>query len=103
MRAFPDTPINIEIKGRTKAEEDAEYVENAEVLARAAGRTARRDMIVVSFKQQAVDRFHELAPAIGDGAGHRRVGRVPARRRLAGRRRGRVPAPDHLRSSATRR
>ena len=26
-------PINIEIKGRTPAEEDAEYVRNAEVLA----------------------------------------------------------------------
>src|SRR5215213_2764198 len=33
LAAFPRTPINIEIKGRTKAEEDAEYVENAEVLA----------------------------------------------------------------------
>jgi glycerophosphoryl diester phosphodiesterase len=64
MRAFPRTPINIEIKGRTKAEADAEYVQNAEVLAGLLAKTERRDLIVVSFKQPAVDRFHELAPAI---------------------------------------
>src|SRR5215218_5850424 len=34
LRAFPNTPINIEVKGRTKEEEAAEYVYNAEVLAR---------------------------------------------------------------------
>ncbi|HTE63011.1 MAG TPA: glycerophosphodiester phosphodiesterase family protein [Solirubrobacteraceae bacterium] len=64
MKAFPRTPINIEIKGRTKAEADAEYLQNAEVLAGLLGKSARRDLIVVSFNQQAVDRFHELAPAI---------------------------------------
>jgi len=64
MRAFPRTPINIEIKGRTKAEETAEYVRNAEVLAAALDGTSRRDLIVVSFVQAAVDRFHALAPAI---------------------------------------
>jgi glycerophosphoryl diester phosphodiesterase len=64
MQAFPRTPINIEIKGRTKAEADAEYVQNAEVLAGLLAKTKRRDLIVVSFKQPAVDRFHELAPAI---------------------------------------
>src|SRR5829696_7787993 len=64
MRAFPRTPINIEIKGRTKAEETAEYVRNAEVLAAALAATSRRDLIVVSFVQAAVDRFHALAPAI---------------------------------------
>ena len=64
MRAFPDIPINIEIKGRTPAEEDAEYVRNAEVLARLLRGTSRRDLIVVSFKQAAVDRFHELVPRI---------------------------------------
>jgi glycerophosphoryl diester phosphodiesterase len=64
MQAFPRTPINIEIKGRTKAEADAEYVQNAEVLAGLLAKTKRRDLIVVSFKQPAVVRFHELAPAI---------------------------------------
>ncbi len=64
MRAFPRTPINVEIKGRTPEEADAEYVQNAEVLARLLRRTKRRDLIVVSFKQPAVDRFHELVPGI---------------------------------------
>jgi glycerophosphoryl diester phosphodiesterase len=69
LKAFPDTPITIEIKGRTKAEEDAEYVENAEVLARLLRKTGRTDLIVTSFRQQAVDRFHALAPAIGTAPG----------------------------------
>lgn len=63
LRAFPRTPINVEIKGRTKVEADAEYVRNAEVLARLLKGERRRDVIVVSFKQPAVDRFHALAPA----------------------------------------
>ena len=65
MRAFPRTPINVEIKGRTPDEETAEYVKNAEVLARLLENTRRRDLIVVSFEQEAVDRFHELVPRIG--------------------------------------
>ena len=69
MRAFPRTPINIEIKGRTKAEAVEEYVRNAEVLAKQLRGSPRRDLIVVSFKQQAVDRFHQLAPAIAVAPG----------------------------------
>jgi glycerophosphoryl diester phosphodiesterase len=65
MNAFPRTPINIEIKGRTEAEEPAEYVENAEALAALLSKTKRRDLIVASFQQPAIDRFHELAPDIG--------------------------------------
>jgi glycerophosphoryl diester phosphodiesterase len=65
MRAFPRTPINVEIKGRTPDEETAEYVKNAEVLARLMKKTSRRDLIVVSFQQEAVDRFHALVPRIG--------------------------------------
>jgi glycerophosphoryl diester phosphodiesterase len=64
LKAFPRTPINIEIKGRTPDEETAEYVQNAEVLARLLKNTKRRNLIVVSFQQAAVDRFHELAPRI---------------------------------------
>ena len=64
LKAFPRTPINVEIKGRTEAEEPAEYVENAEALATVLRRTQRRDIIVVSFQQPAVDRFHALAPEI---------------------------------------
>ena len=64
MRAFPRTPINIEIKGRTPAEKTEEYVRNAEVLARLLDDTRRRDLIVASFRQAAVERFHELVPRI---------------------------------------
>jgi glycerophosphoryl diester phosphodiesterase len=64
MKAFPRTPINVEIKGRTPDEADAEYVRNAEVLARLLRNTKRRDLIVASFRQKALDRFHELVPRI---------------------------------------
>jgi glycerophosphoryl diester phosphodiesterase len=69
LRAFPRTPINIEIKGRTKQEETAEYVRNAEVLARELADVKRDDLIVASFQQPAVDRFHELVPRIGNAPG----------------------------------
>ena len=62
LRVFPHTPINIEIKGRTKKEETSEYLRNARFLARALRRVRRRDLIVVSFRQAAVDRFHALLP-----------------------------------------
>jgi glycerophosphoryl diester phosphodiesterase len=39
------------------------------VLAELLRGSSRRDLIVVSFKQQAVDRFHQLAPAIGVAPG----------------------------------
>jgi glycerophosphoryl diester phosphodiesterase len=64
MRAFPRTPINVEIKGRTPAEDESEYLQNAEVLAKLLKGTKRRDLIVVSFRQSAVERFHSLVPAI---------------------------------------
>ena len=69
MRAFPRTPINIEIKGRTPAEDTSEYIQNANVLARLLKHTSRRDLIVVSFKQEAVDRFHKLDPKIDTAPG----------------------------------
>jgi glycerophosphoryl diester phosphodiesterase len=64
LKAFPRAPINIEIKGRTPDEATEEYVQNAEVLARLLKNTKRRNLIVVSFQQAAVDRFHELAPRV---------------------------------------
>jgi glycerophosphoryl diester phosphodiesterase len=64
IKAFPHTPINVEIKARTPAETDAEYVRNAEVLAGLLRDTKRRDLIVASFRQAALVRFHELAPRI---------------------------------------
>jgi glycerophosphoryl diester phosphodiesterase len=64
LRAFPHTPINVEIKGRTKAEALQEYLTNADALARTLKGIKRRDVIVVSFKQEAVDRFHQLVPQL---------------------------------------
>ncbi|MGZ6694195.1 MAG: glycerophosphodiester phosphodiesterase family protein [Solirubrobacteraceae bacterium] len=69
LRAFPHTPINIEIKGRTKAEAVSEYLTNADALARTLKGVTRKDIIVVSFKQEAVDRFHELRPNISVAPG----------------------------------
>jgi glycerophosphoryl diester phosphodiesterase len=69
LRAFPKTPINIEVKGRTEEEDTSEYVYNAEVLARELAGVERDDLIVVSFHQAAVDRFHELQPTIGVAPG----------------------------------
>jgi len=69
MKAFPTTPINVEIKGRTPAEQIAGYVTNAEVLAKLLKTSKRRDIIVVSFIDDAVARFHELAPAFGTSPG----------------------------------
>ncbi len=64
LRTFPHTPINIEIKGRTPTEDVSEYLQNADVLANLLKRTKRKDLIVVSFQQAAVDRFHSLDPNI---------------------------------------
>ena len=62
MRRFPRTPINIEIKGRD--DDPAQFLRNAELLAAELQGTGRRDLIVVSFNQAAVDRFHALVPAV---------------------------------------
>jgi glycerophosphoryl diester phosphodiesterase len=62
LRAFPRTPINIEIKGR--GSDQALFDRNADLLAALLGQTRRRDLIVVSFNQAAIDRFHAQVPAI---------------------------------------
>jgi glycerophosphoryl diester phosphodiesterase len=62
LRRFPRTPINIEIKGRD--DDPAQFLRNAELLAAMLDGTRRRDLIVVSFNQAAVDRFHELVPEL---------------------------------------
>ena len=85
LRAFPHTPINVEIKGRTKKEELSEYLTNADALARTLKGVTRKDLIVVSFKQEAVDRFHQLrpnisvAPGIGGSADYLLGGKSPGR------------------------
>ena len=62
LRAFPHTAITIEIKARD--DDPAQFLHNAELLAALLDATPRRDLIVVSFDQRAVDRFHELVPAV---------------------------------------
>ena len=64
LKAFPHTPINLEIKGRTTTEAIDEYLTNARVLAAELKKVKRKDIIVVSFKQPAVDEFHKLAPQV---------------------------------------
>ncbi len=56
--AYPDVPVNIEIKGRTQQEK----FRVADLLARFLKGAGRSDVIVVSFDQAAVDRFHAAAP-----------------------------------------
>lgn len=64
MGTYPQVPINIEIKGAADTDV-ASFMRNAEALARflnALGRT--EGVMVVSFNDAALDRFHQLAPQI---------------------------------------
>lgn len=63
LDTFPSTPINIEIKVPT----DPEGIRIAEALAALLNEpkyASRRDIVVVSFKQPPLVRFHELAPNV---------------------------------------
>ena len=66
LEAFPDTPVNIEIKGSGTPES---YLEAAEVLGDRLASTERDDLIVGSFSDDALARFHELAPDVDMSAG----------------------------------
>jgi glycerophosphoryl diester phosphodiesterase len=61
--AFPHVPINIEIKGKSDADAQS-FLRNAEALAAFLNKAGRTDVIVVSFHDEAIDHFHELAPQI---------------------------------------
>ena len=63
FRRFPKIPINIEIKGNADTDQ-ASFNRNADLLAALMNRTRRRNVIVVSFNQAAVDRFHSQAPQV---------------------------------------
>jgi glycerophosphoryl diester phosphodiesterase len=63
LAAFPDVPLNVEIKGQSDSN-NWSFLHNAEIVADLLRRSGRTDVIVVSFNQQAVDRFHQLAPAV---------------------------------------
>jgi glycerophosphoryl diester phosphodiesterase len=62
LKAFPHTPINIEIKSRD--DDPAQFLHNADLLAAMLNNTHRKDLIVVSFNQDAVDRFHAQVPQV---------------------------------------
>jgi len=63
LRAFPNVPINIEIKGRGDTDLES-FNANADRLVALLRRVPHRDLIVVSFQQTAVDRFHAAMPEI---------------------------------------
>ena len=65
LLAYPDIPINIEIKGTGDSDVDS-FLHNAELLAAELNRLGRSaGVIVASFNDAALVRFHELAPDVG--------------------------------------
>ncbi len=63
LSAFPRTPMNVEIKG-VDGKDLAVYAHGADVLAALLVKSRRTDVIVTSFEQSAIDRFHVLAPKV---------------------------------------
>jgi glycerophosphoryl diester phosphodiesterase len=64
MRAYPDVPINIEIKGASDVDL-ASFLGNAEALAEFLNGLGRTEgIIVASFNDLALTHFHQLAPSI---------------------------------------
>lgn len=63
FKAFPDTPINIEIKG-TADDDLASYQRTGGLLASFLKKSGRTDVIVTSFNDTALAQFHTLAPQI---------------------------------------
>lgn len=77
--AFPDVPTNIEIKGKTQEEK----FQVADLLADFLKKSGRTDVIIASFDQAAIDRFHKAAPKIDvapgvDGISGFLLGGIPA-------------------------
>ena len=66
LERFPDTPVNIEIKGTGTPQS---FLDTAEVLAEQLDGTEQTNLIVGSFSDDALVRFHELAPGISMSAG----------------------------------
>jgi glycerophosphoryl diester phosphodiesterase len=64
LATFPHVPVNIEIKG-TSDTDPKSFLHNAELLATTLNQIQRKDIIVTSFNDAAVARFHELAPGFG--------------------------------------
>ncbi len=61
LEAFPDTPLNVDMKSNS---DPSVSLAAAEALAEIMNRYPERseDVIVASFDQRAIERFHELAP-----------------------------------------
>jgi glycerophosphoryl diester phosphodiesterase len=69
LRAYPNVPINIEIKGKADTD-NASFFRNADLLAALLNRIGRTDgIIVASFNDAALDRFHAQAPQIAMAPG----------------------------------
>lgn len=66
LEEFPDTPVNVEIKGSGTPQS---YLDTAEVLGQQLEGSDRDDLIVGSFSDEALVRFHELAPDVDMSAG----------------------------------
>ncbi len=66
LAAFPDMPVNIEIKGSGTEES---YLACARELAAQLNDSGRTDVIVGSFSDEALALFHELAPQVPMSAG----------------------------------
>lgn len=62
--AFPDTPINIEIKGTSDLDLPS-YLRTGRLLAKFLNQSGRTDVIVASFNDAALLDFHRRAPQIG--------------------------------------
>ncbi|KNX37888.1 glycerophosphodiester phosphodiesterase [Luteipulveratus halotolerans] len=63
LKAFPTTPINIEIKGTSDAD-TASFLRTGRLLADLLDRSGRTDVIVTSFNDAAIADFHERAPQV---------------------------------------
>lgn len=63
LTAFPGVGVNIEIKGRADSDSES-FLRNADLLVALLKRHPEADAIVVSFQQDAVDRFHAAMPAV---------------------------------------
>ena len=63
FKAFPDVPINIEIKGTNDADV-ASFKRTGALLADYLAKEARCDIIVGSFNDAALADFHQRAPQV---------------------------------------
>ena len=63
LAAFPKTPMNVEIKG-VDGKDLTVYAHGADLLAALLNKSRRTDIVVTSFEQSAIDRFHGLAPKV---------------------------------------